>query len=247
MVRNYHLRFCRKIVLYCEFTLIELLIVIAIIGILASMLLPALKKARDRAKSIACVSNMKQIGNATHMYCGDYNGFLPASVIYGGFGLGDPNSGYWTTSIRPYMGEDFAIDYSPYTDVVRSKNPKSICPANFIPGDVLNRVVNYNWNRYLGFPGLYRQIRLIKVASPSKNLIMGEASGLAGLNPDSRYLKTIDSMGFVHNGYMNGLCPDGHVLNVNLMQTKSIVYSTYSWSTVNIYFIKGLHTDPLDW
>lgn len=74
------------------FTLIELLVVIAIISILAAMLLPALKNAKDTAKSTICQNNMKNIIYSWISYCMDWNGYMPprANGVAGG-----GNNGWW--------------------------------------------------------------------------------------------------------------------------------------------------------
>lgn len=76
-----------------RFTLIELLVVIAIIAILAAMLLPALKSARDQAKASYCKNNLKNIISCWSMYCTDWSGYMPPRI--NGETTGGGNNGYW--------------------------------------------------------------------------------------------------------------------------------------------------------
>lgn len=80
-----------------HFTLIELLVVIAIIAILASMLLPALQHSKDVAKSMACMSNVKQFGIGFNSYANDGNGYLPCLNVDAS--TSPANYGWWMNLI----------------------------------------------------------------------------------------------------------------------------------------------------
>jgi prepilin-type N-terminal cleavage/methylation domain-containing protein/prepilin-type processing-associated H-X9-DG protein len=111
------------------FTLIELLIVIAIIAILASMLMPALRNAREKAKAIYCQANLKQTGTATISYFNDNNDWIPfacheTETNYSGYAT--PSAPAWYCLLAPYFNIPVRPDASCFFYALGESNTSKI-------------------------------------------------------------------------------------------------------------------------
>ena len=196
-----------------RFTLIELLIVITIIAILASMLLPALNQARNKSKSIKCVNHLKQLGVGLQLYADDNNGYIPVYASWND----------WGAPLR-YWGEALCVDnhYLPNNiSLVR-------CPAWPVSsGDWSESygmplygyyATNENYGYFLSsewLPGAthIRNIIIRKIKNPSQIDILLDSvntgSGKA-INPQIAYVSTGAAMIHMrHQQKANTLKADG--------------------------------------
>ncbi len=200
------------------FTLIELLVVIAIISILASMLLPALKKARGKALEIECANKLKQIGTAFTLYCDDNNSWIPTVEMSGcapGFSGTDGEGMQWDMKLAPYLNYN-------YSD---GKRETYHCPAEeystYSPTNPW-RSRGYSMNRYLAGYGSYPGVPMqhlstfrgvTKVFSIADNHVTDAHEGIAGAHYSSIGMYIWDQRlnSFRHSKMANVLFLDGHV------------------------------------
>ena len=176
------------------FTLIELLIVIAIIAILASMLLPALGKAREVAKSISCTNKLKQFGTASIMYSSNYDGWILS---------GQPKpSDYWFEYI-------FEILNNKRCDSSSKNKNYFTCPSEPIKigwyGDGFFYYTHYGINTEL--TGVHTAIRKnSQLKKPSEAIIFSDSGRKDDYGVNRRY-----RLSFRHNKNANINYYDGHV------------------------------------
>lgn len=183
------------------FTLVELLTVIAVLGVLAGLLVPVLGAVRSKARSTECVSNLRQVGVATWLYIRDQKDRLP-SISHDRDESGRSLS--WTQTLAAYLGSDFI----------------GRCPAR--PDHIAP--VTYGWNDWLTDPNTGRGLPLSACRQPSATFLLGELTdtGLAehlhlrgaarGVTP--AYFRT--QVGTtVHGSASNYLFVDGHVATLS--------------------------------
>lgn len=132
---------CRK-----GFTLLELIVVVAVIGVLASMILPALAKGKIKSQTIRCASNMRNWAHATHLYLSDNDDHLP---FFGDLST-DGSKTMWHGKLAPYLGR-YTQEDTFYTQTEIFRDEIRRCPGGQMgppPGAKTNTWTG--WNSWIG-------------------------------------------------------------------------------------------------
>lgn len=212
--------------MFIKFTLVELLLVIVIIAILASMLIPALRGVREKGISINCVNNMKQIGLAALSYVDSYDTFMPEAQA-AGWDNNAHTANWWVTEIHPF------IDNRVWLGTAAGTSKSLICtsPAGYEERFELNgeKTSNYLWNIYLGHhsfyassPPQYCPKRITRCSNPSKAGILADGLAKSGPYGQTLFFEFGNLTGILQyvqlrhsNKSFNGLFADGHSTNLN--------------------------------
>lgn len=164
-----------------KFTLMELLVVMAILGILLSLLLPSLSKARQESYKAVCLSNQKQQSPAFYAYSNDNSGRVAPIWHYK---LAGP--WYWKQALSPYVGES---DLTHHTPQLRATVEGIFtCPIDDTTKNNWYKRGGYGMNQRVDtnaedFPGHPQKIKhLAKVLEPSIKIIAGDASNYPDLS-----------------------------------------------------------------
>jgi prepilin-type N-terminal cleavage/methylation domain-containing protein/prepilin-type processing-associated H-X9-DG protein len=183
-----------------RFTLIELLVVIAIIAILAAMLLPALNKAREKARQSSCTGNLKQMFMLTNNYLDDFDLYFPSSLLPGLDG--GAGGEYWVRYLGNYM-----VGKTLNRWVIHDPTPKVMfCPTMTTPAYSYQ---TYGLNAVLSYTTGIRQT-LIK--RPSQMLELTEPNESAAQPRNGFYLASYDRIYQPRHGDLYNLAyADGHI------------------------------------